>query len=405
MKAAITLSLFFLPFITQANPLVTGEPQQAAGAVYFLTNQAAGNFIVSSAIGNDGKVSVKGAIYAGGNGGRVRQHNGGDNTTDPLISASSINVNGNTLYAVNAASNTIAMFAIDPRDPTALRPVGNPVNTGGDFPTSISVSNKRNMVCVLNTGTRNGISCFKPSAAKGLVAIPNTTRSLHLNQTSPPTQVAGQTLGHVLFDESETKIMATVQAVDATGRGFLAVWDVNPSTAAIANDFRQLHVNGSSLPFGMAVLPGKNGVLVADPAFGYETYDLSGRGRGGMFPVPGEGTTCWVVVSEKTKNVYIVDPITALVTEVSVDNNLQSKIVTQHPVPSGSLIIDVALATISGNDYLYVLSPGHQAIEVLSLEGPGKATHIQEMPFAESARKLGAPTTSIQLQGMTVWTP
>lgn len=44
------------------------------------------------------------------------------------------------LFTVNAGSNTVSMFAIDPESPRHLRLVGKPVDTLGEFPQSVAYS-------------------------------------------------------------------------------------------------------------------------------------------------------------------------------------------------------------------------------------------------------------------------
>jgi hypothetical protein len=43
---------------------------------------------------------------------------------------------------MQAGSDSISMFEINPTDPTQISQVGEPVNSGGNFPLSIDVSNK-----------------------------------------------------------------------------------------------------------------------------------------------------------------------------------------------------------------------------------------------------------------------
>lgn len=40
------------------------------------------------------------------------------------------------------------------------------------------------------------------------------------------------------------------------------------------------------------------------------------------------------------------------------------------------------------NSYLYVLSPGTRAVQVLSLDGPGKASYVQSLDLTTAAPKV-----------------
>ncbi|KIJ47082.1 hypothetical protein M422DRAFT_249398 [Sphaerobolus stellatus SS14] len=113
-----------------------------AGAAYF----------ISSEIGFDGKLTVKSATSAGGLGSVVIFTAGPQ--PDPLSSQASVTVSGNFLYSVNAGSNTLAAFEINPKSPTHLQRIGKPLNTGGEFPISVAVSKKTGLICVLKMEER-----------------------------------------------------------------------------------------------------------------------------------------------------------------------------------------------------------------------------------------------------------
>lgn len=51
------------------------------------------------------------------------------------------------LFTINAGSNTVVMFRIDPEDPTHLTMVGSPASTMGEVPVSVDYSDE------LHTGT------------------------------------------------------------------------------------------------------------------------------------------------------------------------------------------------------------------------------------------------------------
>ncbi|KIJ51576.1 hypothetical protein M422DRAFT_157271, partial [Sphaerobolus stellatus SS14] len=290
-----------------------------------------------------------------------------------------------------AGSNTISTFAVDPRDPTKLQPIGKPVSSGGEFPVSVAVSKKRGLVCVLNAGRINGVNCFKPSNTKGLVPAPNTQRSMNLTQTTPPAAGPGPNgLGHVIFNEAETQLIVSARQIGPSEVGLLAVWDINPA-GGLSQNWGQ--IVGGVAPLGLAILPGKNAVIATDPALGYEIYDLnalSGRqNKTGVFPVPGQGSLCWSVYNPKSGNVYLADALGANVLEVSVNANLGSTIVNKYNLSPGSQALDSELATIAGKQYLYVLAANTQAINVLALQAPGNATILQAQPFGPAATSLG----------------
>jgi len=75
-----------------------------------------------------------------------------------------------------------------------------------------------------------------------------------------------------------------------------------------------------------------------------------------------------------------------MVTEVNVNNALGGSIVKQYPQGNNAGTIDNAIATIGGNDFMYVLSANATTINVLSLNAPGQAQNIQNLDVGTPAR-------------------
>ncbi|KIJ35952.1 hypothetical protein M422DRAFT_782374 [Sphaerobolus stellatus SS14] len=376
---------------------------KTTGAVYFLTNEVSGNFIVSSAIGADGKLTLGQAFSVGGSG--ANGITGPTPQPDPLFSQGVITVSGNQVFTVNPGSGSLAIFDIDPCNPTNLSIVGKPVNSGGDFPVSVAVSKRTKQVCVLNTGTVNGVSCFK-QLGTSIIPIPGTTRSLGLNQTNPATGVPN-TASDVIFNHDETKLIAAVKGTTTPPvPGYLAVWDVNPFTGALSPEFTKVTLPaGGALPFSITPIEGKNAVLVSDLALGYEIFDFT-NGTSAAFPIANQIAICWSTFSKKTGNYYIIDSGRNIISEVSVDPvaTLKADTVMQYTMPAGSILLDTDVASIGGNDYLYVLAPGTQSIIVLALPGPLGATTIQNFAFADGLAAAGVKTDVFALVGLATYT-
>lgn len=390
------------------------------GAAFFMTNEASGNFVMASTIGSDGQLTTVRAVATGGKG----QH---ANSTGPdgLFSQGCVKVGGNNLFAVNPGSNTLSMFAITPNDPANIKLVGKPVSTSGEFPVSVAVNSAGTMVCALNGGKKNGVACFKPSA-NGLTAIPNTVRNLGITQTTPATGPAGSA-SHVLFSADGKQLIASVKGAPPAA-GFLAVWAVE-ANGSLSQTFQAVTPPaGGALPFGMAVIDGAtNALLVTDPGVGFDVMDLSKltaatgnasttgitslaasndilSSPSSAVKVDGEDAVCWAAFSKKTGTFFLTDIGTSLVTEVAVDTNtLAATIVGQHALTPGSATLDDAVATINGNDFLYVLAANLTSVDVMSLQGKGQATSIQSANFAAAAKQLRVTLNPNNVQGMTVF--
>lgn len=386
-----------------ARPVVSAS-QAGVAAVYFQTNLEQ-NSVVSNAIAADGKVSFAKSVKTRGSGSAGVVATPG---ADPLFSQDSVKVAGSHLFVVNAGSNTVSMFKINPNDPTSLRMVGNPVCSGGEFPVSIAVSEAKNMVCVLNGGAKNGVSCYKPDPQLGLKVINGTIRSLNLPQTTPPSGPAGS-VSDILFSQDGTKLFASVKGVPPTP-GFLAAWDIAADGTLSAEFEPSTPAPGGLLPFSATLVNGQNALLVTDPGAGFSVYDLNTLNVANKTPanssivtVDGQKAICWSNFSPKTGNYYLTDIGTSIVTEASVDANLQGAVVKQYPLTANSSTIDNAIASLPANDFLYVLSASTKSIDVLALNAPGAAAQVQSFGFESDLRRRGITIDANRLQGMAVF--
>ncbi|KAK7050997.1 hypothetical protein VNI00_005109 [Paramarasmius palmivorus] len=379
----------------------------ATGAAYFITNEPDGNFVVAADIGSDGRLNLRQAVSTGGFG--LHGDDGGANGPDPLFTQGAIKASAasNMLATVNAGSNTISLFSINPQDPSNLKRVGEPIGSGGEFPVSVAFNKAGDTLCALNGGEVNSVSCFKVDQAKGLVPASGTNRALNLNQTTPANGPAG-TVSHVLFSEDNKQLVASVKGVPPTP-GFLAVWDVNED-GSLSKEFQQVApAEGGLLPFSMTLIPGKNAILATDAGIGFDIFDFSAQNvngsssRNSAVAIDGQMATCWSSFSSKTGNFYLTDIGTSQVTEISIDDNLQGKIVKQYFQGAGSGTIDNDIVTVGNNDFMYVLSANATAIDVLALNAPGNAANIQKVDLAGPARAAGLKISGSNLQGMTTF--
>ena len=269
--------------------------------------------------------------------------------------------------SLQAGSNTISLFSINPNSPTVISQIGNPVSSEGEFPMSLAFNADGSRLCALNGGFVNGVVCYTVDKQAGLKAIPNSLRSLNLNQTTPATGPAGSA-SHVIFSEDGKQLFASVKGVPPAP-GFIAVWDVQDD-GSLSADFQSMAPpSGGGLPFSMTLIPGKNAVLSTDPAVGFDVFDMSGGNASSAVKIDGQSATCWSSFSKKTGNFYLTDIGTSIVTEVNVDDNLKASIVAvrllvdpggcasvltaslqQYNQTAGSATIDNDIATINGNE-------------------------------------------------------
>ena len=148
------------------------------------------------------------------------------------------------LFAVNAGSNTLTMFKINPLEPTCLDMIGNPVAIPGEFPVTVAASAKNNLVCAGTTGAQAGISCASFSKSQGIGSM-DALRQFDLGQSTPP---AGplNTVSQTFFSNDESMLFTTVKGDPTVNNtGFLSVFNVmsnGMNNAKLATRIHEAHL-------------------------------------------------------------------------------------------------------------------------------------------------------------------
>ncbi|KAI9813369.1 MAG: hypothetical protein M1832_006327 [Thelocarpon impressellum] len=297
-------------------------------ALYLLTNEAPNN-LVSIKINNDGTLSPGSTVSAGGDGATgIDIMTGLPADTDVLFNQSPVAVINDTVLVVNAGSNTVAMFRIDPQDATRVTMVGQPVDTLGDTPNSIAASAALQMACVANSGARSGVACFGVTA-DGLQPLDTAQRPIPLGagQTTPPVGPFN-TISQVLFNADSTALITMVKGDmppppnstvmgAKTNTGFVSVFPVTGGAVATA-DVRT-SPPGTAVLFGSANVPGTSRLVVTDAAFGAAIMDVSAAGTASLLAktaLPDQKATCWTTISPATGTAFVSDVALNRLTEI-----------------------------------------------------------------------------------------
>src|SRR6266700_5301162 len=173
----------------------------APGAVYTLMNLTSGNAVAVFARAADGTLTAAGTVATGGTG-----------TGSGLGSqgALALRDNGRWLFAVNAGSNDVSVFAARGAELT----LASRTASGGTLPISVTVH--RNLLYVLNAGGDGNISGFSVGTTGGLTPIPGSTRSLSGSNVGPA-EVSFSPDGRRLVVTEKNTSLLDVYAVDANG--------------------------------------------------------------------------------------------------------------------------------------------------------------------------------------------
>jgi 6-phosphogluconolactonase (cycloisomerase 2 family) len=269
---------------------------------------------------------------------------------------------GRWLLVVNAGSDELSLFAVEP---DGLR-LADRVGSGGSKPTSVAVSGA--LVYVLNNGAPS-ISGFKLVDGK-LTALADSTRSLSRNDADP----------------AQISFTADGQALIATERGTNSISSYVIDERGYAKGPTTIKSSGQT-PYGFGFTP--SGSLIVTEAFGGEigaaaasSYAVTGAGE--LTPVSGSvGDThsevCWAAVTPDGRFAFVTNFGDGTVSsyEIASDGRLTLRDALAGSTRQGEKgVRDEALS--SDGRYLYAIDADAQKLFGWVVGGSGELTPIGE---------------------------
>lgn len=340
------------------SPVTSDGP---ARAVYFQTNEV-DNAIVGLKVDKNGTLSKGFVTSTGGMG--ASSINSANNLTaspDGLSSQGSVTVVGSNLFAVNAGDNTVSMFAIDEHDPTKLVLLGAPAVVSGDFPVSVTASERNQLVCTATSGSLGGVACALYSPAGGISEF-DFLRQFDLNQAALPSSPLN-TVAETYFSKDETLLITTVKGDPTVNKtGYISAYAVtggSPYSCArvSAADIRS-EVNGTAVLFGFEQIPNTENYFVADASFGAAIIAVNESTQVSTLlhktEIPGQMATCWAAVSPQTNSAFVTDPLVKHIVEMSLEDASILSITNFTTTNDATGSIDL----VATEDYIYALAPG-----------------------------------------------
>jgi hypothetical protein len=260
------------------------------------------------------------------------------------------------------------MFDIDSKDPTKLTMVGQPADTLGEFPMSVTLSATLNQACVANSGAKAGITCFSMCATNGLKALDTSLRAFDINQTTPPVGPTN-TVSQTFFNEDSTALITTVKGNPAVNNtGFLSLFPVVNNSVS-SQDIRSSPA-GTAVLFGTALIPNSTNIFVTDASFGSATLSISADNIAvvsASTKIADQAATCWATISDVTKSGFVTD--VAVNHLVEVDTTSGRLIRELNSTNGNPGMVDL----VSAGNFIYALSPGNAttkaAVTVFDISG------------------------------------
>ena len=335
-----------------------GETPQP-GAVYVSTNQLANNEIVAYSRAADGTLTPLQTIDTGGLGTQ-----GPTESQDAMV----LSNDNSLLFTVNVGSDDISVFQVDPG--TFELTFVQRIASGGDRPVSLDV--REDLLYVVNSGLRSGISGFTIGENGMLTPIEGSIQPLSFGDDSPfgdvtlpctnifPALEAGVICNATQPAEIEFSPDGRFLVVSERLTNQFSIYTLDEN--GVAGDRQSRTSNGES-PFGMHFTP--DGQLLVAEAF----LDRPGEGAASSYNLTDEGdtesitdtlktgqsTSCWIEVTPDGRYAYITNPGNASITGLRILGNGELRLVGDDGVvatPNDPRDEDI---TPDGR-YLYVLN-------------------------------------------------
>lgn len=287
-----------------------------------------------------------------------------------MFSQSSIIVNGNLLFTVNAGSNTLAAFHIPKDDPVHPILLGKPADTVGTTPSTVAYSPKNKIACVANTGTNPGVQCFTVSRKNGLEPTGSLKPLPVQGQTNPITGPPN-TVSDILFNPSETALFVTIKG-DGTTDGYVYAYKVVDGT--VSEEAVVSRPVNLPVAFGMSFYSDDTAVIVT-PAYGAAFVSITENLNVATeynITIPGQVATCWSVASADTGSVYLLDAGVANITSLNTETKAIKDTLPGYRMGMGNFD-----GIIAGSK-LYVLQAA-PAIATFDLEDPSYGPEVTDL--------------------------
>jgi len=371
MKALVRLAIgasAVLGLTTLAAPVVAGADAPAypgftfgpSQVVFVQTDNLAGNQVVAYDRGADGSLHLAGTYDTGGLGGQLT-----GSVVDHLASQGSLayDPHNGSLYAVNAGSNTVSVFAVR-GDRLFLRQV---VGSGGTFPVSIAVHGS--LVYVLNA--ENGASVQGFVGLFGhLFPLPKSARALDLNPAATPQFV--NTPGQVAFSPDGSQLIVTTKANGNAIDVFRVGWFGYLSATPVVN------AEPGTVPFAISFDSAGHLLIAEAGTNALATFALNPGGT--VSPVSAVGTgqsaTCWVASAQGF--FYVSNAGSASVSRYTVSTGGTLSLGGQTATDPGT----VDAAASADGQYLYVQTGGNGIVDEFRVNPGGALTGVGSVTVA-----------------------
>jgi 6-phosphogluconolactonase (cycloisomerase 2 family) len=335
--------------------LSRATPGTVPGAVYTMTNDAAGNAVMVFRRSGDGSVTPVGAVMTEGLG------SGGGLGNQGSIALSH---DRRFLFVVNAGSDDVTSFAVSPEGLT----LATRVPSGGTRPVSLTVH--EDLLYVLNADGGGSIAGFRVRGDGTLSPIAGSARPLSGAAVTAPAQIAFSRNGRVLAVSEKATSLIDIYVVSSDG------------TASAP----QVYPSAGATPFGLAF--GLRGDLIVSEAFG----GTAGTASASSYRVSSDGglelvtaslgntqtAACWAAVTKDGRFAYTSNTPPNTISGYRIDPDGSLSLIDADGLTAvtnpGDQPLDIGFS--HDGRYLYVLNSGVGSVGAYAIAGDGSLSHL-----------------------------
>ncbi len=335
----------------------------AARAVFVQTDNLSGNQVVAYHRAADGTLTLAGTYATGGLGGQLA-----GSVVDHLASQGSLGYDParRLLYAVNAGSDTVSVFAVR-GDQLALRQV---IGSGGPFPVSVAVYG--DLVYVLNAEGGGSLYGYRVAAGQ-LIPIPGSARPLGLNPAATPQFT--NTPGQAAFSPDGTQLIVTTKAngSDIDVFGVLA--------NGLLSGTPTVNAEPGAVPFAITFDPAGHLVVADAGTNALSTFTLEPDGTLTSLDTVGTGqsATCWVVADRGL--LFASNAGSATISGYASGPGGALTLLGQTATDPGT----VDAAVTPGGRFLYVQTGGNGVVDEFAVSPGGSLAEVGHVTVAGAA--------------------
>jgi 6-phosphogluconolactonase (cycloisomerase 2 family) len=341
-------------FASASSASSLGGAGRAGHAVFVQTDNTAGNRVVTYDRAGDGTLTAAGSYATGGRGGILA-----GSVVDHTASQGSLSYDPrhSLLYAVNAGSDTISVFAVR-GDRLALRQA---LGSGGAFPVSVAVHG--DLVYMLNALNGGSVQGYRVLGAF-LARIPGSHRALGLDPNATPQFTT--TPGQVAFTPDGTQLVVTTKGngndIDVFGVGFGGRLSAKPTVNA----------EPGTVPFAIAFDPFGHLVIAEAGTNAVSTFQLSHGGTARLLhrTPTGQAATCWVT----TAGSFLFASNAGTPSESGFTSSASGQLNLLGNTATDPGAVDAASA--AGGRFLYVQTGGNGIVDEFSVAANGALAKI-----------------------------